>query len=902
MPAQGIPILAFNRGLVSRLGLARADIKRVALSAEEMTNFVPRVLGSMMLRPGLGYLGSTASDAAARCIPFVFSISDKALIEFTDSLMRVWISDALVTRSSVSSAVTNGNFTSDVTSWTDNDEAGGTSAWVTGGYMGLTGNGTAAAIRDQTVTVAAADQNVEHALRIVVQRGPVTLRVGTGTTDDSYVSETELQTGTHSLAFTPTGDFNIRFLSRLKRQVLVDSCNVEASGTMTLPTPYGASDLSNIRYDQSGDVIFVACVGYTQRRIERRATRSWSVVQYLPSDGPFGLLNTGPITLTPGALSGNTTLTASAPLFKSTHAPSTNNAGALFRVSSSGQSVTQSITAQNTFTNAIRVTGVDAQRVFTVTITEVGAGANTFTLQRSLDSDTGPWTDVQSWTVSVTTTYDDTLDNQIAWYRLGIKTGDYGSDTHTVTLTYTVGSIDGVCRVTGFTSSTVVSVEVLDDFGGTSATDDWYEGEWSDRKGWPSATGFYEGRLGWAGKDGVWLTVSDAFASFDDTTEGDSGPIARTIGSGPVDTINWMLPLQRLILGGQGAEFSARSSSLDEPLTPTNFNLKTASTQGSAGVGAVVIDSRGIFVQRGGVRVYDLAFGETGIDYESTNLSALVPSIGSPQIVRMAVQRQPDTRVHFVRSDGTVALLVFDKIESVICWSEIETLSGDAIEDVCVIPGDAGEEEDKVYYVVKRTVNGSTKRFLEKWAKESECVGGAVNKQADSFVTYSGVAATSIPVAHLEGETVVAWTNGTCPEDANGDPQTYTVSSGAITLSTATTSAVVGLPYTARWKSSKLARFEVGIMFGEYKNIKGLALLLADTHRKGIKFGPDFDNLDDLPSVEEGAAVSADTVHTDYEQPTIPFPGLWESDARLCLQAESPRPATVLGVVPRVTT
>lgn len=886
MGQENVGLVAFNRGLISRIGLARTDIKRTAFSAETMTNWVPRVLGSMMLRPGLGYIGSTASNAAARVIPFIFATNDTALLEFTASAMRVWVSDALITRPSVASAVSNGNFDSDLTGWTDNDEAGGTSAWVTGGYMGLTGNGTAAAIRDQTVTVAVADQGVEHALRIVVQRGPVVLRVGTSTTDDSYISETTLATGTHSLAFTPTGDFNIRFLSRLKRQVLVDSCNVEASGVMSITSPYGASDLDNIRFDQSGDIVFIACATYQQYRIERRATRSWSVVKYYADDGPMRVPNTGPITLTPAALSGNTTLTASAAYFKST------NVGSLFRVTSNGQAVSASITAQNTFTNSILVEGVDNQRIFTVTIDEDGAGSATFTLQRSLVSDSGPWTDVQSWTADTTTPFNDGLDNQITWYRLGVKTGDYGSGTHAVSLNYTVGSIDGMCRVTGFTSSTVVDVEVISDFGGTAATDDWAEGEWSDRRGWPTSVAFYEGRLWWAGKQGIWGSVSDAFDSYDETTEGDSGPINRDIGSGPVDIVNWLLPVARLIAGAQGAEFTCKSSSLDEPLTPTNFNIKADSTQGSAAVTAARIDKRGVFVQNGGTRVFELSKdgqGSNGVDFDANDLTVLIPEIGEPGIVRMAVQRKPDTRIHCVRSDGAVAVAVFDRAENVLCWFEVETRSGDLIEDVAVLPGALGSGEDAVYYVVKRTINGATVRYLERWALESDCRGASVSKLADSFILYQGVHAFTITgLSSLEGASVVAWADGR-------DAGTYTVTGGAITLDTAASNVVVGLPYTAQWKSAKLAyAAQAGTALQQRKKFNHLGVILVDTHYQGLQYGPDFNNLDPLPLIEEGTETAADTIHSSYDQDPFEFEGEWGPDSRLCLQAAAPRPCTIL--------
>ena len=100
----------FNRGLISPLGLARKDLERTDLSAETMTNWMPRHLGSMMLRPGTEYIGNTASNNKARYIPFVYSTSATALIEITDSAVRFWVNDSLVTRSSVSTTITDPGF------------------------------------------------------------------------------------------------------------------------------------------------------------------------------------------------------------------------------------------------------------------------------------------------------------------------------------------------------------------------------------------------------------------------------------------------------------------------------------------------------------------------------------------------------------------------------------------------------------------------------------------------------------------------------------------------------------------------------------------------------------------------------------------------------------------------
>src|SRR3546814_906803 len=179
----------------------------MALSAETQTNWMPRALGSMMLRPGLEYIDSTKGDLLAKHIPFVKrTVSDMALIELTDSVMRVRIDDDVITRVSVSTAVSNGTFDTDLTGWTDADESSATSAWATGGYLSLTGTRFNAAIRRQEVTVGASDQNKEHGLRVVVERGNALLRVGSASGGDQYIAETTLRPGTHSLAFTPTGN------------------------------------------------------------------------------------------------------------------------------------------------------------------------------------------------------------------------------------------------------------------------------------------------------------------------------------------------------------------------------------------------------------------------------------------------------------------------------------------------------------------------------------------------------------------------------------------------------------------------------------------------------------------------------------------------------------------------
>ena len=900
-------LYAFNRGLVSPLGLARADQKRVALSAEIMENWIPRVLGSMSMRPGLGYIGATASNAEARYMGFVFATDDTALVEFTDSVMRVWIDDTVLTRVSVSTTITNGSFTSNITGWTDGSDSGGSIAWETGGYMNLTGNGTARAIGYQALTVSASDQTKEHGIKIVIARGPVTFKVGTTLGDDSIVSETSLDTGAFSFGVTPgSGNATIylQFISTSAYKVLVDECTIESAGVVTITSPYQDTDLDNLREDQSGDTLFIACADYQQRKVERRGTRpgarSWGISLYVVNDGPFNTQNFKPTTITANALTGDITLTASRPLFKST------NVGGLFLLTNQVSGVSSSIAAQNTFTNSLKVTGSGSGRSITITLT--GTWSATVVLQTSSDAST--WANVPgyTWNGNVTGPYLDGLDGQTRYYRLGVETSAYTSGSVSAALTFTSGSLDGIVRITEFTSNLVVSAQVVSDIGSTSATAIWREGTWSDRRGWPTSVLLHEGRLWWAGQNGLFGTISDSYFSMDEDVTGDSGPINRTIGSGPVDTINWLMGLQRIILGAQGAEFAVKSSAFDTPLTPTDFTIKKASTQGSGAVDCETIDQRGIFVDRSGTKVFEVVFDIQTYEYSSNDLTAIVPELASPGVVRMAIQRKPDTRVHCVRSDGTAMVAVLDKVEDVLCWVDVtsEGASG-LIEDVVVLPGAVGSTEDQVYYVVKRTIGGATKRYLEKWAKETECRGTyssntSLNKQADSFIVYSGSASTTITgLSHLEGEDVVVWGDGI--DYSPGAPEsqtTFTVASGSITLTTAVSNAVIGLPYTAQWQSAKLG-IQASLaesLLTKHKQIVSLGLVCAWLHSKGIQFGPDFDTLMDLPQVEDGTTIATNTIRQAYDKEPTVFPGVWSTDARLCIQAQAPRPATILAAIP----
>ena len=865
-------LAVFNRGRISRLALARTDVARVALSADVQTNWMPRRLGSMMLRPGLGYINTLLGDGAL--LPFIYSTADTAILELTPSVMRVHIGGtALVTRNLVGTTITNGAFTTDLTGWTDADEAGAASTWVSG-QMQLVGTGFNSAKRQQALTVAAPDQAVAHGIRIVVNRGPLLLRIGTTAGADDVFRQAVLRTGRHSISFTPgAATVYIEFSSSLKWPVLIESITMEGAGTLELPTPWTTADLCKaVRWQQNADVVFCACASMKQRRIERRPNNSWSIVEYDADDGPFLTENVENIRITPSALSGAITLTASRAMFRTGHV------GALFRLSSQGQRVEADLTADSTYTGEIRVTGVGADRAFTVT--RAGTWAGTVSLQRSI-SEPGTWVTVATYTTNASVSYDDGLDNSIAYYRIGFEVGAYTSGTAELALEFSAGSITGTARVVGYTSETVVSAVVLEELGGTQATEVWAEGAWSDERDWPDAVSIFQGRLWWSGGGRNWGSAPDAFTTFDPDIEGDSQPINRRVGEGAVNATNWMLPLQNLIVGTDDGEYSVRSTSFDEPVTPSNYNTQGRTTKGSSLLPAAYADGKGYFVGQSGWQVFELEYDAASYGYQALDLMTLAPEVGKPSIIRIVVQQTPDFRLTAVRSDGTVAVMIRDSGEDVLCWVDVET--DGLIEDVVVLPS---ADEDRMFYRVARVIDGVTVRYLERWAVEDDARGGNLNLMADSFITGTG---DVDGLDHLEGETVVVWADGV-------DQGTFEVVSGACDATF--DDWMAGLPYTGQYKSAKLAgQTALGLSLTQRSRINSLGLVLADTHAQGLRYGPTFETMDPLPMMESGAAVDPDSVWDSYDADMIEFPGDWSTDNRICLEATAPRPCTVLALV-----
>jgi hypothetical protein len=887
---------SFNTGVHDKTALTRTDLERMRLAAEDQTNLLCKAVGPGFMRPGTQYLTSTALNSEARLKEFIFGVSDAALMEFTDHSFRVMLNDVLITRAAVSSTVVNGDFSS-ATGWTTTGVAGGT-AVITSGKLVLNAvniEGIAQCSR----SVTTASPGIEHALRIVVERGPVIFRCGSTSGGDEYISQTMLPTGEHSLAFTPTGTYYVQFSSKDRVNRVVDSIQVEAAGVMIIPTPWSLSALPYLRISQSADVCFVACDGYQQRRIERRSLRSWSIGLYTADDGPFSLNANTTVRLRPGALEGNTSLFASSPFFSPDHV------GALFRLTHSGQTIIQGLAQEDTYTDPIRVTGVATGGDRDFDIITSGTWSGTLSYQRSFDDPDTGYVDRGTITTNTTTTVNDTDSNTVYYYRVGFKPGAYTSGKVSITIGYDGGGGTGICRVLGYVSSTEVSIEVLTPFKATTWTRDWRPSEWSNYSGWPSAVTLSDGRLWWAGADRLWGSVSDAFGSFDEDTEGDSGPISRSIATGGVNSTQWLMSLKRLLVGTEGAVASVKSSSLDEPLTPTNLGIKDSATTGAAPVDPIKVDTRGIFVERAGSTLLELTFSGETSDYISSQISKLTTDLFSSGVKSISLQRRPDTRIWLVLNDGSCVCMVYEPGDDVLAFIPVVTYG--LLESVAVLPSLI---QDRVYFSIKRTINGSTVRYIEKMALDTDVKPSTLCKVMDAFKSgVNGPASTTVAVGtHLIGETVVVWADGAPIETSYGVRGEFVVDgSGNITVPSAVTNWVAGLPYRARYKSSRLAYgAQGGTAMLQKKAVDGLGIIMTDFVRSGIKYGHSFDDpyrgLFPLPQMADGATQPNVVLSTISDEEPFTFPGEWDTDSRVCLEVNSPYTGTFLGMVFQITT
>ena len=214
------------------------------------------------------------------------------------------------------------------------------------------------------------------------------------------------------------------------------------------------------------------------------------------------------------------------------------------------------------------------------------------------------------------------------------------------------------------------------------------------------------------------------------------------------------------------------------------------------------------------------------------------------------------------------------------------------VESIAVVPGDLNE--DSLYMIVKRTVNGATVRFIEYFSAFD--FGNDIEDAffVDSGLTYSGSAATSISgLNHLEGQTVSILANGATHPDK-------VVASGAISLDRSVTKAHIGLAYNSILQTMRVdAGGTEGTAQGKIKRIHDITLRLFNT--AGISVGSSETEIDRIP-FRSSANVMGSALPMFTGDKEVEFRGGFDNDGFIVIKQNQPLPATILAIFPRLQT
>jgi len=229
----------------------------------------------------------------------------------------------------------------------------------------------------------------------------------------------------------------------------------------------------------------------------------------------------------------------------------------------------------------------------------------------------------------------------------------------------------GFGKITNFNSSTLVQIDILDDFDNTNAVSTWKLGAFSVATGFPRCVSFFEQRLVFAGTSSqpqtMFFSKSGDYENMSSGTNDDDAMV-YTIASNQVNAIQAMKATRTLIVMTTGGEYAVSSGASQDAITPTNINIRKQSNYGSSGVDALSIGNATIFVQRAKRKIRELAYNFDTDGYTAPDLTILADHISESGLTDMAYQQEPHSIVWAVRNDGQLAGLTYNRLENVVAW------------------------------------------------------------------------------------------------------------------------------------------------------------------------------------------------------------------------------------------
>jgi hypothetical protein len=641
-----------------------------------------------------------------------------------------------------------------------------------------------------------------------------------------------------------------------------------------IPSPYTAAQLTNtdgtcsLRIVQSGDVLYIAHSSRTiaPMKLTRYANTNWQFSTYRPNQGPFLSLNQDTaITVYASAASGSVTLQASADIFAAT------DVGRLFRLEVEDHA------------------------------SEPWETNKSYALNDLVRSDGKTYKCTDAGTSGTATPIHD---HGRAWDGKAAVQWEYQDPGY------------GIARITAYTDANTVTATVITDrdnglnvmpfdvIGSGKATDRWQLGAWSDTTGYPSAVTFFKNRLWWATRQSLHGSVPNDFENMAEdffNEVRDDSAINYQVNAQDINEILWIEGGEKLIVGTGGGEFVGGEQNPNNPLSPFNFQCPPQSRRRVRGVAPVGVGTSLLYVQRAGRKLLSMDYAIERDRYVSSDQTVLNDRITRSGIVWMCYQGEPDSMLWCGLANGKLVGFTLDQEQQVAGWGR-HPIGGDGlVESGVSTPSPNGLRED-LWVIVRRTINGQTKRYVEYMEKpwEGNDIDGSLGEDqedafyVDSGLSYNGVSTRTVTgLEHLEGCTVQVLADGAV---VSPDP---VVSGGSITIARAAVTWQIGFQYVSRWVSN---RIEVptndGTSQGKIKRLQGAAVRFIDT--LGGECGQFGGTLESLSyrsvstSMGHGEPIRFTGTHDAV------FGAEYDVDAMLEIRQAQPLPMTITSIAPRL--
>lgn len=355
--------------------------------------------------------------------------------------------------------------------------------------------------------------------------------------------------------------------------------------------------------------------------------------------------------------------------------------------------------------------------------------------------------------------------------------------------------------------------------------------------------------------------------------------------------VRHLVGLKTLVVLTDGGEWTVGEPK--QPLTPSNLPADQEGYVGAADVRPVVIGNAIIYVQARGSIVRDLQFDQTVEGFGGRDLTVYSSHLFDPYtIAEMDYAQVPHSIVWAVRSDGTLLGLTYLREHDIWGWHRHDTAG--AFEHVCVVPEG---EEDAVYVIVRRTIGGSTVRYIERLESREILTFNADAFFVDSGLSYAGAATANVTgLTHLEGAVVAVLGDGQVVYDGNpagASAESYRVTGGALNLPAAYSDIHVGLQLVGEIETLDLD-VEGASVRDKQKRVAALSLLLEASSR-AFRAGPDADHLRPFaPAAHESTAPAV------TGQVEMSLTSGFNKYGRVLIRQSDPLPLTVLGIMPHV--